>query len=168
LVSIYLEASGQGHGEPDSEEDSDTDDVVPTRPPELAVCVNDKAVQHQPSAQRNEEARQGAAPPAYEGDSYCHDGELGTPVHIFAGDALACAGDRDSHTESHAEGHDADERVGQAGICGAEWPAMDDEGARPAVRQWQHSGLLSNRCPKRATDSVKLYACPAACFLMEP
>jgi hypothetical protein len=143
LVALYLEASGQCHSEPGRNEDSDSDDVSVTGPAELAVHVNDEAVQHQVPAQRNQETCQGAAPPADDANGYCHDRQLGTPV-----DALACARDRHSDAESHAERHDADECVGQSRVCGAERTTVNREGTGPAVRQRQHGVLLSNRCPR--------------------
>jgi hypothetical protein len=163
LVALHLEVSGKCHGEAGGDENADTNYILATGPAELAIRMDDEAVQHQPCAGSYDEARQRAAPPADEADSYCHDSELGAPV-----DALARASDCDGDAESHAERHDADECVGQARVRGAERAAVEDEGAGPAVRQRQHSVLLSNRCRKAATDSVKLRAERAARFLMEP
>ena len=129
LVSFDVKVSGECHGKPGGDENADANCILTTRPAELPVRVDDKAVQHQPSACSNYNAHQRAAPPANEADGYCHDGELGAPV-----DALACASYRHSDGESHAERHDADECVGQARIRGVHGPAVDGEGAGPAVR----------------------------------
>jgi hypothetical protein len=163
LVSFYIESPGKRHSKPGGDEDSDPHDVLATGPAQLPVCVDDEAVQHQPSAQRHKEAGQRAAPPANETDGYCHDRELGTPV-----DALACAGDRHRYAESHAERHDANECVRQSRIRDAEGPAANMESTGPAVRQRQHGCLLFESVPNLAADSVKLCARRTARFLMEP
>jgi hypothetical protein len=144
LVSFDVKVSGECHGKPGGDENADTNYILAAGPAELSVRVDDKAVQHQPSACSDNEARKRAAPPANDADDYCHDGELSTPV-----DALACAGDRHSDAQSYAERHDADECVGQARVRWAEGPTMDNDGASPAVRQRQHRVLLSDRCRRR-------------------
>jgi hypothetical protein len=146
LVSFYIEISGERHGQSGGCENADPNDVLATGPTELAVRVNDEAVEHQPPAQRDEQARQRAAPPADQADSYRHDSELRSPMNVLAG-----GGDRHRDAEGHAERHDADECVGEAWVCEAHRPAVDHEGAGTAVRQRQHGFLLSNRCPSRAT-----------------
>jgi hypothetical protein len=141
LVSLYFEATGERHGDASGQKDCDSDDVMSTRPAELAAYMHDKTVQHQPSAGRDDQARQRAAPPADYADSYCHDGELGTRR-----DALAQTGDRHGNNESHAERDNADERIWEPWVRTADRSAVDNEGTGPAVRQRQHSVLLSNRC----------------------
>ena len=144
LVSFDVKVSGECHGKPGGDENADTNCILATGPAELPVRVDDKAVQHQPSARSDSKAHHRTAPPANDADGYCHDGELGTPVH-----ALACAGDRHSDAQSYAERHDADECVGQPRVGGADWSAADGESVGQAVRQRQHSVLLPNRCRTR-------------------
>jgi hypothetical protein len=107
LVSFYIEISGKRHSKSGGDENADPNHILATGPAQLAVRVNHEAVQHQPPAEREEQARERTAPPADQANSYRHDGELRAPVHVFASGR-----NRHRDAESHAERHDADECVG--------------------------------------------------------